>query len=179
ERYLLAIFFKNANKYLCDDLHHDLYMKGFLQNLYLRPSCHECKFCRQNRPVDITIADYWGVRLDLPEAYDGKGTSLVVLHSRRGKNVFSQVQARKWKADFIKAVSHNSAMLKSCIPSPRREIFFREFSCGKADIGLLLTRYTRLSVKTRMKKLWGRIKDLLRKIPGVLQLVSFIRKRLD
>lgn len=62
-----GIYFRN--KYLAEDLYTDLYLKGFLQNLYLRPSCHECHFCRQNRPTDITLADFWGVAEELPEAY--------------------------------------------------------------------------------------------------------------
>ena len=163
ERFLLAIFYKNANKYLCD-LHHDVYMQGFLQNLYLRPSCHECRFCRQNRPVDITIADYWGIKLDLPEAYDGKGTSLVVLHSWAGKKIFSRLQVRKWKADFVKAVSHNPSMVKASKPSPRREKFFQEFSSGKRDIGLVLSKYTRLSIEKRIKKYISGLKNKIRAV---------------
>ena len=64
--------FKNNNKYLAEDLNHDLYLKGFLQNLYLRPSCHQCKFCHKNRPTDLTLADFWGVQDVLPEMYDRK-----------------------------------------------------------------------------------------------------------
>lgn len=163
ERFLLAIFYKNANKYLCD-LHHDVYMQGFLQNLYLRPSCHECRFCRQNRPVDITIADYWGIKLDLPEAYDGRGTSLVVLHSQAGKKVFSRLQVRKWKADFVTAISHNPSMVKASKPSSRREKFFQEFSSGNRDIGLLLSKYTRLSMEKRIKKYVSSLKNKIKAV---------------
>ena len=38
------------------------YMRGFLEKIYIRPSCHECPFCDTKRPGDITIGDFWGDR---------------------------------------------------------------------------------------------------------------------
>ena len=60
EQFSLSFSLKKNDKYLSEDLGIDLYLKGFLQNLYLRPSCHECKFRCQNRPIDITLADFLG-----------------------------------------------------------------------------------------------------------------------
>ena len=169
ERYLLAIFFKKANKYLAADLNTDLYLQGFLQNLYLRPSCHACHFCRQNRPTDITLADFWGVAEELPEAYDGQGTSLVFIHSERGEKVFEQIEARKWPVAFGKGIKHNPSMVQSSIPSARREAFFREFGRGQQDILTLLARFTRPTWKAR-------VKTVLRKIPGMVQFVRVCRR---
>ena len=168
ESFSLAIFFKNTNKYLTNDLYTDLYLRGFLQNLYLRPSCHECHFCSQNRPTDITLADFWGVSEELPEAYDGKGTSLVIIHSDKGQTVFSQLKVRKWKVEFEKAVKHNPAMLSPAIPSAKREAFFRELILGRYDIMKLLYDYARPSLKVR-------VKFALKKVPGVLFLVHIFR----
>ena len=165
ERFLLAIFFKKANKYLAEDLNTDLYLRGFLQNLYLRPSCHACHFCRQNRPTDITLADFWGVAEELPKAYDGQGTSLVFIHSERGKEAFAQIEVRKWAVAFAQGVKHNPSMLYPSKPSVKREVFFREFNRGKQDILSLLARFTRPAWKAR-------VKAVLRKIPWV---VSFVR----
>lgn len=168
ERYLLAIFFKNANKYLAEDLNMDLYLKGFLQNLYLRPSCHECHFCRQNRPTDITLADFWGVAEELPEAYDSKGTSLVFVHSDKGQDVFSQVKVRKWQVEFAKAVKHNPSMISPAVSSDKREPFFKELIRGHYDIMTLLSDYTRPPLKARVRL-------VLRKVPGLLPLVRVFR----
>lgn len=140
ERYLLAIFFKKANKYLAADLNTDLYLKGFLQNLYLRPSCHACHFCRQNRPTDITLADFWGVAEELPEAYDGQGTSLVFIHSERGKEAFAQIKARKWPVEFSIAVKHNLSMLMPAVLPAKRKAFFREFIRERKNIIKILTK---------------------------------------
>ena len=42
-----------------NDLNNDLFMKGFLQDVYLRPSCYNCKFKKINRISDITVADFF------------------------------------------------------------------------------------------------------------------------
>lgn len=64
---------------------HEMFMRGFLHNLYLRPSCHECPARRLAAGSDLTIADYWGVEEHHPEMNDNKGTSLVIpLSDRQG-----------------------------------------------------------------------------------------------
>lgn len=176
EKYLLVFSLKNTNKHLSKDLHHDLYMKGFLQNLYLRPSCHECHFCKKNRLVDITLGDYWGVKVDLPEAYDGKGTSLVFIHSKHGRTFFSQVEARKWRVDFYTAVSHNASMLHSSVPSVHRKEFFSEFTRQEKDIGYMLNKYTKLGFKASLHMHINDVKRILLKIPGVRALSQITRK---
>ena len=169
ERYLLAIFFKKANKYLAADLNNDLYLQGFLQNLYLRPSCHACHFCKQNRPTDITLADFWGVAKELPEAYDGQGTSLLFIHSERGEGFFSQIKVRKWQIEFAKGVKNNPAMLVSSKPSTGRSLFFQEFSQDGHDIISLLTKFTRPALKVR-------VKSVFKRIPGLVSLVHMCQK---
>lgn len=165
ERYLLAIFFENANKYLAADLTQDLYLQGFLQNIYLRPSCHACKFCRANRPTDITLADFWGVKEECPEMYDGKGTSLVFIHSPKGEKAFADIKARKQEVPFAKGIKNNPSMLHPSVPSPKRDKFFAEIARGNKDIMKLLYQYT--------KPAWSeRAKGRLRRIPMLVKVVK-------
>lgn len=171
ERYLLVFFFTNTNKYLGADLNTDIYLRGFLQNLYLRPACHECKFCKKNRPVDITMADFWGVQEEIPEMYDGKGTSLVVIHSDKGRKIFRQISAKKAKVDYDKAVGHNPSMLHPSEPSKHREMFFYYFKQNNVDICNLIQKYTQPSMKTK-------IKNKLKIIPGLYWSVKFIKRYL-
>ncbi len=169
ERFLLSFSFEKGSKNIAEDLHNDLYLKGFLQNLYLRPSCHKCKFCRTNRSVDITLGDYWGVQQDLPAMYDGKGTSLVMLYSDKGREAFFAIDGRRMKADFSRAVSHNSAMIKSVLPSRHREKFFEALKTDGRDIACLLKTYTKLPTLVRLKQ-------KLKRIPGVVWVWRKIKK---
>ena len=169
ERYLLVFLIKNTNKYLAKDLEHDLYLRGFLQNIYLRPSCHQCKFCRKHRLTDVTLADFWGVQEELPEMYDGKGTSLVFIHSDKGRNIFKSLKAKKKKTTFAKAIKYNPSMVQPAIPSPNREKFFQAFATGNIPINELI--YKNLQ-KPSIKQ---RIKGGLRRVPGVVWAYNALR----
>ncbi len=169
ERFLLVFLIKNTNKYLAKDLEHDLYLKGFLQNLYLRPSCHQCKFCHKHRPTDITLADFWGVQEELPDMYDGKGTSLVCIQSEKGRKIFESLKAKKKKTTFAKAIKYNPSMVQPAIPSPNRKQFFQEFAIGKTPINeLIYKNLQKPSIKQRMK-------GALRRVPGVVWVYRALR----
>ena len=53
----------------------NVFMKGFLANLYLRPSCTTCRFKSGRCGSDITLGDYWGVQNEHPQLDDEKGIS--------------------------------------------------------------------------------------------------------
>lgn len=55
----------DKNSVLSSDIHYDnVYMKGFLSNLYLRPSCHDCKCKDGKHHSDISLGDF-GVLINL------------------------------------------------------------------------------------------------------------------
>lgn len=144
ERYLLKFSLKNSNKYLADDLEHDLYLKGFLNNLYLRPSCHECKFCQKNRSVDITLADFWGVKEEVPSMYNSNGTSLVFIHSKQGKYIFKSLPNIKLQyINFMQGIKHNPAMIKTSAASNKRQKFFRKFIIDDRQLFNIIEQYTK------------------------------------
>lgn len=61
----------------------NIYMKGFLDDLYLRPSCYQCPCKGFATGSDLALADYWGVHLLQPELDDDKGTGIIFLFSDR------------------------------------------------------------------------------------------------
>lgn len=63
----------------------NLYMKVFLNNLCLRPSCYQCHSKGNFRKSDITLGDFWGVEKVCSEMYNEKGTSLILINSEKGK----------------------------------------------------------------------------------------------
>lgn len=160
------------NKYLAEDLNHDLYLKGFLQNLYLRPSCHQCKFCHKNRPTDLTLADFWGVQDVLPEMYDGKGTSLVFIHSAKGKELFESLPAKKMKTEFDRAIQYNPSMVRPSIPSKNRQRFFEEFIAGKQSIDQIIEENTKIPLIQQVRGILYRV---LYHIPGVVWTYKKVR----
>lgn len=138
----------------------NIYMQGFLKNLYLRPSCYDCKFKTLNRASDITLADFWGVEKMLPEMETAKGVSLCWASSEKGKNILIEVleQTVYKKVDLNEAVKYNSAAVKSVSIHKNRDKFFKAFKQQQNSVTKLIEKYydtrslrKRLSYNIRMK----------------------------
>lgn len=107
----------------------DPYMRGFLKELYLRPSCHQCIAKGTRRVSDITLADLWGAGKLRPELHDDKGTSLVMLHSDKGRALWDAVCDKTHHAPVgAEAIDYNPAAVRSMIPHPNRSVFFQRYS---------------------------------------------------
>lgn len=116
------------------------WMRAFIHNLILRPSCHHCKAKLPNSRADITLGDLWGAK-DLLCNYDltkqDDGISLVITHNERGKNacVNSGVFFIKY-LDISEVSQFNPAISKSAPVHPRRSEFFSRISAGKTFVSL-------------------------------------------
>ena len=135
-RYSLSLRFANDKEYL-RDLHEDPYLRGFLKELYNRPSCHNCQ-CRELRSgSDLTIADYWNVQEKFPDMDDDRGTSLVLVNTEAGAALLARVAPliEVVKSDFYDAVRVNSAIVQSTVSHRNRSAFFRRVAhCSFDDL---------------------------------------------
>ncbi len=154
----LEIKFKNGTQY-SEIFGKDLYMQLFLRNICLRPSCYDCRFKDLSRTSDLTIGDFWGIENIAPKIDDNRGTSLVLVHSQKGRDMMHALQ----KAVMIQEVDAEAALPLSAesrhsVPVHRnRERFFRELHQKEIDrIGELLKD----SLKTRVKR---KIKNFIKK----------------
>jgi len=72
----------------------DPFMFGYIKrglNLYMRPSCGQCAFKGTARPTDMTLGDFWGIKL-LESADDMKnGVSAVIVHTESGQRLFDEI----------------------------------------------------------------------------------------
>jgi len=86
------IDFENKKRYI-GGRYIDSYMIGYLKyNAFMRPSCYNCKFKDLPRMADITLADFWGIE-DIDEKLDNnQGTSMVLLNSNKGKELFEKIK---------------------------------------------------------------------------------------
>ena len=136
----------------------DIYMKGFLNDIYLRPSCYNCKFKGIERISDITVADFWGIENIFPKIDDDKGTSLVVIHTEKGKRLFDKLSEKMIfnEVNLNEVVKYNLSMVRSAKYNKKREPFFVELNFEK-DIENLIRKYTKKSfiqlVKYKIKSI--------------------------
>lgn len=106
------------------------YIKGFLADIYLRPSCYECHFKGIKRDSDITLGDLWGIHhFELPEVfYDDQGVSLVMVHSTKGKDIFDHISHSfsNIDVDIERAIQGNPSIEKSPSMNKRRTLFYKQ-----------------------------------------------------
>lgn len=107
----------------------NLYMQGYLNKLYLRPSCYNCKCKGLDRTSDITIADCWGIENYFPDFDDDKGISSVFLNNDIGKKVFAQIKDQFVfvKFPFESAVKENHYYFDSAEKNYYTDKFFKDF----------------------------------------------------
>ncbi len=95
--YDVTIAFGNGSTYTTSHKK-DPYFRGFMKNLYLRPSCYACK-CKNGRSgSDIVIADYWRINKVLPEFNDNNGVSLILANTEKGLSMLKTASA---KVNFV------------------------------------------------------------------------------
>ena len=100
------------------------FMQGFLANLYLRPSCYECR-CKGGRShADLTIGDYWAARVTDQELDDDHGLSLVLVNTSHGERSLQGLKAQFWDTDMERARLCNGGFCEHTAPHPGREHFF-------------------------------------------------------
>ncbi|MBO4941351.1 MAG: Coenzyme F420 hydrogenase/dehydrogenase, beta subunit C-terminal domain [Clostridia bacterium] len=124
KRYFVKLDFAGGRKYM-KPFDKDLFMRAFLNNLCLRPSCYACHSKSVERQSDITLADFWGIENICPELFDNKGTSLMLVNSPNGQALFDAVKEKMEyrEVDFDKAIKNNSSISVSAKLPPKRDEF--------------------------------------------------------
>lgn len=126
KHYSVRICFENGKEY-CNIFESDPYMLSFLLNYSLRPSCGTCHFKGIHRASDITLADFWGIENILPEFDDDKGTSLVLVHSLKGRECLEEIKERIRieDVDINQAILENKAIIETSTLAAKREKYFK------------------------------------------------------
>lgn len=159
----------NETKKLYISKDKDSYMQMFLRDYCLRPSCYECA-AKNVKMSDLTIADFWGINDVAPEMNDGMGTSLVLVRTEKGKDVFKKVSSsmKLKEVSYEDGVRGNPAEYKSCARPMQRNTFFDDMqSMSFEELKQKYAAPIKLSFITRVKrKAKKAIKKVLRVIGG-------------
>ena len=140
----------------------DWYMKAFLSNASLRPSCFSCT-AKRSCGADITLGDYWGINAIHPDIDSRNGVSLVACNTQKGLAAFNSI-ADKLECgltDLKKAIVYNPCLVESVAPYQDSEKFLDDLEKG-ASIADLMDRYPfSRSFKQRAYGFLGAIKRRL------------------
>lgn len=153
----------------------DLFMQAFLRDVCLRPSCHQCVFKKGNHRSDLIMADFWGVQNVSKDMDDDKGTSLVIVNSERGKNVFYELYSiMECKVEeFDKIEKYNSAYMNSSKPNRKRNKFF--YYLDKIEFDVLVKKYARKKINYKEQII--NITDKIRLTSVMLKMYHWLQNK--
>ena len=142
------------------------YMRAFLSDACLRPSCHDCRFKKYNRESDLTLADFWGIETVCPEMDDDRGTSLVLVHSPAGQAALDAIrdQLMMKLVDVAAALQQNPSAVVASGVHENREAFLE--SLGSIAFASAVKRW--LPRKTSAKE---KLYNILQKL-GMVDIVK-------
>ena len=140
---------KNSSNSIIKDFNEpfykNIYMKGFLSNLYLRPSCHKCPCKPGKYRSDMTIADFWGADIENPEMDDDKGLSLILCHSEKA-SYFKFIRSKE--ISYQTVLKYNPSVEINMPPHAKRDFFFNEVNIN--NVIYLIQHLTRPSLKQKI-----------------------------
>ena len=155
KRFSMSLGFDNNVEYLSVFMD-DPFMRGFLVELYNRPSCHKCPCKELKSGSDITIADYWGVAKSLPDMDDDLGTSLVLVNSEKGAVAFERIAGgiKRCESSFEHACKTNPAIVRPTKSHRNRDGFFKQIR--KAPFDKVVNGLLRPPFMLRLRTFVGR-----------------------
>lgn len=151
KRFSLVVKDGSGNVLFSEREDDNVYMQGFLKNLYLRPSCYRCPSRRGRSGSDLTIADYWGVKKYYPYFDDNDGVGLVLVNTARGLSLFESVRFESIETAYHEAIAKNPAIERNFTQLAGRETFFERLPSSR-NVSKLIGRFTREPFKKRFSK---------------------------
>lgn len=109
--------------------YNDPYIRGFLRDYFLRPSCHQCHFTSTKRCSDFTIADWWGYSKDssLDKDFSYKGVSLILVNTNKALKLLPIMRMQLRERTIDEARSTNICLSRSFPMKENRKDFWNNY----------------------------------------------------
>jgi len=103
----------------------DIYYKNaFIGNVTLKESCYQCVFRGCRSGSDLTLGDFWGAEVALPDMDDNKGLSAVLVHTEKGKELLERIGVEKRNVSYELILRGNKNLEQSPLVSPKRSPYY-------------------------------------------------------
>lgn len=161
--YSVEFAYSKGKRYLRKN-NEDLFMNLFVNNYILRNSCSACHFKGYSRVSDITLGDFWGIWDINSEMDDNRGTSLVLIHSVKGEELFRAASGniKSSQVTLEQASMMNPSLLQSSIPQPSRDNVLRDIIQNGFETAITIFQSNQ-SAKTllpvKIRRIFSRFKN--------------------
>lgn len=122
-----------------------LYQTCFLN----RECCYSCKYTSYDRVSDFTVADFWNVEKVCPEMNDNRGTSEVLVNTKKGEEWFEKCKSEiRWVECSKEDVWQPHLEYPEVRPA-KRDAFWSEYEVN--DFETILHKYGKGDGMTKLK----------------------------
>ena len=133
---------------LSEPLNKNLFLRGFLADLYLRPSCHACPTKCLKSGSDVTIGDFWGIEKVMPEMDDDKGMSVMMVNRDCNQLKLLDEKMRFYPIGYREVVRYNPSVERPVRIPEKREAFFRD---REMMVGMRVQDLAKIPFSVRIK----------------------------
>lgn len=131
----------------------NIYMRGFLNDLYTRQSCAACPAKAGRSGSDITLADFWGIWNVKPDFDSHTGASAVIVNSSKGMIATRQLTSVNFeKVNYEDIIRYNSALITPAKFPKQRIEFWQKFEHEGIDCIAPIVQSMQPSYFTRLLK---------------------------
>lgn len=90
---------------LSEDSAHNIYLRGFINNLFIRPSCFDCPSKGGRSKSDFSIADFWSIKQFKSDLDDNRGVTLLYVNTPEGERVLNNLNVKLHELDSTKVLN--------------------------------------------------------------------------
>lgn len=144
-------------------LFEDTYLRVFLRNLCLRPSCHQCPTRSGKGNSDVTIADFWGIKTIDPEYDDDKGVSLILPYTTKGLDAINSLTIDKREKSIIVDPKFNPNLHIDCTIPKYRKYFFKKLSQNNLQLKEILISIQKKEAPSVLRVFAWRLKESIKR----------------
>ena len=124
------IRFETEKRIVTEKYQKNIFIRGFIENLYLKEACYQCNYKGMHRESDITIGDCWGIGQVNQKFSNGFGTSFVIVHTNYGEQAFHSVSNSlnmlELNNDSLATIIENNPCILRSVNKPENAIRFWE-----------------------------------------------------
>ena len=131
---------KSTDAFLVENVQKNIYLRAFLSDMILRPSCYSCPAKAGKSGSDLTLADYWGIYTLIPELDDDKGVSAITANTVRGEALLKELDTKLYQAPLQDLIHKNPSFVVSTKRPVNRDEFFKEDGKGVYEKTKILCR---------------------------------------
>lgn len=152
---------------LCHPTYSDGYDYAYAQGLIHRPSCRTCKLRGSHSCADLTIGDFWGHELFVPEWSNAGGVSVVIARTAKGQNSLRHADLALKEVSFGQAAQENPSLREPFMVPDEMRLEFNDLLKNRSvveAVSCFRRKHSQCLASSCLRNARTMVGDVLRKV---------------